>query len=39
MRVLVALFLYPDMGHPAQGRRFERDVLAFLRDGEAVRRK
>jgi len=27
------------MGHPAQGRRFERDVLAFLRDGETVRRQ
>ena len=24
------LSLYPDMGHPAQGREFERDVLAFL---------
>jgi len=26
------LRLYPDMGHPAQGRRFERDVLDFLRE-------
>jgi pimeloyl-ACP methyl ester carboxylesterase len=26
------LRLYPDMGHPAQGRRFELDVLAFLHD-------
>ena len=25
------LVLYPGMGHPAQGRRFEHDVLAFLR--------
>ena len=26
------LALYPRMGHPARGRRFERDVLAFLRE-------
>ena len=24
------LVLYPRMGHPAQGRQFARDVLAFL---------
>jgi len=27
------LVLYPRMGHPARGRRFRRDVLAFLREG------
>ncbi len=27
------LILYPGMGHPASGRQFERDVLAFLREG------
>jgi pimeloyl-ACP methyl ester carboxylesterase len=26
------LILYPGMGHPASGRQFRRDVLAFLRD-------
>lgn len=31
------LRLYPGMGHPAQGRGFERDVLAFLRDDVAPR--
>jgi hypothetical protein len=25
------LILYPGMGHPASGKQFERDVLAFLR--------
>jgi pimeloyl-ACP methyl ester carboxylesterase len=25
------LILYPGMGHPAKGRQFESDVLAFLR--------
>ena len=30
------LALYPRMGHPARGRRFERDVLGFLREGEEV---
>lgn len=28
------LALYPGMGHPARGPRFERDVLGFLRAGE-----
>lgn len=27
------LALYPGIGHPASGRQFERDVLAFLREG------
>ena len=27
------LCLYPNMGHPAAGKQFERDVLAFLREG------
>jgi hypothetical protein len=31
------LLLYPGMGHPARGRRFERDVLAFLREDVAPR--
>jgi pimeloyl-ACP methyl ester carboxylesterase len=26
------LCLYPGMGHPARGKRFQRDVLAFLRE-------
>jgi pimeloyl-ACP methyl ester carboxylesterase len=26
------LILYPGMGHPASGKQFERDVLAFLRE-------
>ncbi len=26
------LILYPNMGHPASGKQFERDVLAFLRE-------
>ena len=26
------LCLYPNMGHPAVGKQFERDVLAFLRE-------
>jgi pimeloyl-ACP methyl ester carboxylesterase len=26
------LILYPDMGHPASGKQFRRDVLAFLRE-------
>jgi len=26
------LALYPEMGHPARGEQFERDVLAFLRE-------
>jgi pimeloyl-ACP methyl ester carboxylesterase len=28
----VRLILYPGMGHPASGKQFERDVLAFLRE-------
>jgi pimeloyl-ACP methyl ester carboxylesterase len=28
------LGLYPHVGHPASGKPFERDVLAFLRDGQ-----
>jgi pimeloyl-ACP methyl ester carboxylesterase len=27
------LILYPGMGHPASGKRFKQDVLAFLREG------
>lgn len=27
------LILYPGMGHPASGRQFRQDVLAFLREG------
>lgn len=27
------LVLYPNMGHPAAGKQFARDVLAFLREG------
>jgi pimeloyl-ACP methyl ester carboxylesterase len=27
------LILYPNMGHPAGGKQFARDVLAFLREG------
>lgn len=27
------LILYPGMGHPASGRQFKQDVLAFLREG------
>ena len=27
------LILYPDMGHPAGGKQFQRDVLAFLQEG------
>ncbi len=26
------LILYPGMGHPASGKQFQRDVLAFLRE-------
>jgi pimeloyl-ACP methyl ester carboxylesterase len=26
------LYLYPNMGHPAGGKQFQRDVLAFLRE-------
>jgi pimeloyl-ACP methyl ester carboxylesterase len=26
------LILYPGMGHPAAGKRFKKDVLAFLRE-------
>ena len=26
------LILYPGIGHPASGRQFKQDVLAFLRD-------
>ncbi len=29
------LILYPGMGHPASGKQFARDVLAFLREGSA----
>jgi pimeloyl-ACP methyl ester carboxylesterase len=28
------LILYPGMGHPAWGKRFKQDVLAFLREGQ-----
>lgn len=31
------LILYPGVGHPAAGRRFERDVLSFLREGVGER--
>ena len=31
------LALYPRVGHPASGKQFERDVLAFLREGIAQR--
>jgi hypothetical protein len=27
------LILYPGMGHPASGKQFKQDVLAFLREG------
>jgi pimeloyl-ACP methyl ester carboxylesterase len=27
------LILYPEMGHPASGKQFEQDLLAFLREG------
>jgi pimeloyl-ACP methyl ester carboxylesterase len=27
------LILYPQMGHPASGKRFKQDALAFLREG------
>jgi len=27
------LFLYNNMGHPAFGKQFHRDVLSFLKDG------
>jgi pimeloyl-ACP methyl ester carboxylesterase len=30
------LILYPNMGHPAAGKQFERDTLAFLREGSDV---
>ncbi|TVQ64846.1 MAG: hypothetical protein EA379_00710 [Phycisphaerales bacterium] len=30
------LALYPGQGHPAQGRRFERDVLAFRRGDDGT---
>ncbi len=26
------LCLYPNMGHPASGKQFQRDVLAFLKE-------
>ena len=29
------LILYPGMGHPASGKQFGRDVLAFLQEGTA----
>lgn len=29
------LILYPGMGHPASGKQFARDVLAFLKEGQA----
>jgi len=29
------LILYPGMGHPATGKQFGRDVLAFLQEGTA----
>ncbi|MHB9032109.1 MAG: alpha/beta fold hydrolase [Anaerolineae bacterium] len=29
------LILYPGMGHPASGPQYERDVLAFLREGRS----
>lgn len=29
------LILYPGMGHPAHGRQFAQDVLAFLKEGSA----
>jgi hypothetical protein len=28
------LILYPGMGHPASGKQFQRDVLAFLEGNE-----
>jgi len=31
------LVLYPGMGHPAEGKRFEHDVLAFLRGDDRSR--
>ena len=31
------LILYPRMGHPASGKRFKQDVLAFLREGRDER--
>ncbi len=31
------LILYPDMGHPASGKQFARDVLAFLMEGDPER--
>jgi pimeloyl-ACP methyl ester carboxylesterase len=30
------LVLYPRMGHPASGRQFQRDTLAFLREGRSA---
>lgn len=27
------LILYPGMGHPASGKQFRQDLLAFLREG------
>ena len=33
------LILYPGMGHPASGRQFRRDILAFLGEGEQAGRE